>query len=42
MAKINEAILTRLYGSLSTFYFMDSIEQNREENYIELPLAELL
>jgi len=42
MAKINEAILTRLYGSLSTFYFIDSIEQNREEDYIELPLAELL
>ena len=32
----------RLYGSLSTFYFTDSVEQNREENYIELPLAELL
>ena len=42
MAKINEAILTRLYGSLSTFYSIDSIEQNREEDYIELLLVELL
>jgi len=43
MAKINDAILPRLYGFLSTFYSIDSIEQNREEeNYIELPLAELL
>jgi len=42
MAKINEAILTRLYGSLSTFYSMDSIEQNREEDYIKLPLVKLL
>ena len=41
--KINEAILTQLYGSLSTFYSIDSIEQNREEeNYIKLLLAELL
>jgi ATP-dependent DNA helicase PIF1 len=42
MAKINEAILTRLYGSLSIFYSINSIEQNREENYIELPPVELL
>jgi len=42
MAEINEAILTRLYGSLSTFYSTDSVEQNREEDYIELPPAELL
>jgi len=42
VAKINKAILTRLYGSLSTFYSIDSIEQNGEENYIELPPAELL
>jgi len=32
----------RLYDSLSTFYSIDSIEQNREDNYIELPPAELL
>ena len=32
MAKINKAILTRLYGSLSTFYFMDTVEQSREED----------
>ena len=32
----------QLYGSLSTFYSIDSVEQNREEDYIELPLAELL
>ena len=42
IAKINKAILTRLCGSLSTFYSTDSIEQNREEDYIELPPAELL
>ena len=43
MAKINNAILIRLYDSLSTFYFIDSVEQNIEEdNYIELPPAELL
>jgi len=42
IAKINDAILTRLYASLSTFYFIDFIEQKREDNYIELPLAELL
>jgi len=42
MAKINEAILMRLYSSLSTFYFIDSIKQNKEENYIELPPVELL
>jgi len=32
----------RLYGSLSTFYFIDSIEQNKKEDYIELLLVELL
>jgi len=33
----------RLYSSLSTFYFIDSIEQNAEEdNYMELPPVELL
>jgi len=42
VAEINEAILTRLYGSLSTFYSTDSVEQNRKEDYIELPPAELL
>ena len=42
MAEINKAILARLYSSLSTFYSIDSIEQNREENYIELLLVELL
>ena len=42
MAKINKIILMRLYGSLSTFYSMDSIEQNGEEDYIELPPVELL
>jgi len=42
VAKINEAILARLYGSLSMFYSIDSIEQNREEDYIKLPPAELL
>ena len=43
MAKINNAILPRLYGSLSTFYSIDSIEQNgEEENYIELLPVELL
>ena len=42
MAKINDAILLWLYGSLSTFYSIDSIEQNREDDYIELPPAELL
>jgi len=42
MAKINNAILIQLYSFLSTFYFIDSIEQNREDDYIELPLAELL
>ena len=42
MAKINKAILTRLHGSLSIFYSIDSIEQNREEDYIELLPVELL
>ena len=42
MAEINEASLARLHGSLSTFYSIDSIEQNGEEDYIELPPAELL
>jgi ATP-dependent DNA helicase PIF1 len=43
IAKINEAILAQLYGSLSTFYSIDPIEQNRgEEGYIELPPVELL
>ena len=33
----------RLYGSLSTFYFIDSVKQNKgEDNYIELPPVELL
>jgi len=44
MAKINEAILTRLYGSLSTFYFIDTIKQSREEDdsNVILPPPELL
>ena len=32
----------RLYSFLSTFYFINSIKQNREDNNIELLLAELL
>ena len=31
-----------LYSSLNTFYFINFIKQNREENYIELLLVELL
>jgi len=44
MAKINKAILTRLYGSLSTFYSIDTVEQSREEDdgNIILPPPELL
>ena len=42
IAKINNAVLMRLYSSLNTFYSIDSIKQNRENDYIELPLAELL
>ena len=42
MVEINEAILVQLYSSLNIFYFIDSIEQNREEDYIKLLLAELL
>ena len=42
MAKINEAILTRLHGSLSTFHSTDSVEQNGEEDHMELPPAEVL
>ena len=42
MVKINKTILTQLYGSLSIFYFIDFIEQNKEENYIELLLVEFL
>ena len=42
MAEINKAILVRLHSSLSTFYFINSIEQNREEDYIELLLVKLL
>ena len=40
VAKINDAILMRLYGSLSTFCFINTIEQNREEdnsNVVLLP-----
>ena len=42
MAKINETILMWLHSSLSTFHSIDSIEQNGEEDYVELPPAELL
>jgi len=42
MAEINNAILPRLYSSLGTFYSIDFIEQNKENDYIELPPAELL
>ena len=42
VAEINKAVLIQLYSPLSIFYFIDFIEQNREENYMELPLVELL
>jgi hypothetical protein len=43
VAEINDAILIRLHGSPSTFYSIDSVEQNAEEdNHMELPPAELL
>ena len=42
MAEINKAILTRLHGSPNTFHFINSIEQNGEEDYIKLPPVELL
>ena len=42
MAEINKAILTRLYSSLNTFYFIDFMEQNREKDYIELLLVKFL
>ena len=38
VAKINKAILMRLHGSLSTFYFIDTVEQNGEDNGNVVPL----
>ena len=42
MVKINEAILIQFYSSLNTFYFINSIKQNKKKDYIELPPVELL
>jgi hypothetical protein len=32
----------QFYSPLTTFHFIDFVEQNKEENYIKLPLVELL
>jgi len=42
VAEINEAIFVRLHGPLNIFYFIDSIKQNKEGDYIELLPVELL